>query len=98
MEKIEIVNINVNETFILDLIGMGNAGYTWIYKLIDEGIIKIFHEYINPVDPKPGERGIERFKITGIEKGSCMIEFCQIQIWEKDQPPNSVRKLQINVQ
>ena len=97
MVNVEIINLKLNENYTLDLVGMGTAGYTWIYNVDKENIVTISHQYIVPPNPKPGGRGIERFTISGIQRGSCIIEFRQIRSWEKDQPPLSVRKFQINV-
>ena len=97
MTDIEIINLKLKEDYIIDLIGMGNVGYSWVHDIDKENIVSISHEYIVPPNPKPGDRGIERFTIRGIQSGSCIIEFRQIQSWEKDQPPFSVRKFQVHV-
>ena len=97
MVNVEIINLKLNENYVLDLAGMGTAGYSWVYNVDKENIVTISHQYIVPPNPKPGGRGIERFTISGIQRGSYIIEFRQIRSWEKGQPPLSVRKFQINV-
>lgn len=97
MAEVEIINLKINEDHVLDLVGMGNIGYSWVYEMDKEDIVTISHQYIVAPNPKPGDRGTERFTIKGIHSGSCVIEFRQIQSWEKDQPPFSVRKFQVHV-
>lgn len=97
MSDAEIINLQVNEEHNIDLVGMGNVGYSWVYDMDNENVVTISHQYIVPPNPKPGDRGIERFTLRGIQSGSCIIEFRQIQSWEKDQPPFSVRKFQVHV-
>jgi predicted secreted protein len=97
MPEPDIVNLKLNDEFILDLTGMGNVGYTWVHEADHEGVVTISHEYIVPLDPKPGERGIERFTIRGVHPGSCTLVFRQIQSWEKDNPPFSVKEIRVNV-
>jgi hypothetical protein len=98
MTDIEHLNLKSEEFCTIDLTGMGNMGYSWIYSVNKENIASITHQYIVPHDPKPGEQGIERFTVRGINRGSCIIEFQQIQSWATDQPPLSVKKYQINVE
>jgi hypothetical protein len=97
MTEVEIIDLKLTESRVLDLIGMGNVGYSWVCDVDKENIVTISHQYIVPPNPKPGERGTERFTITGVGLGSCVIEFRHIQSWEKDQPPLSIRKFQVNV-
>ena len=97
MTETGILNLKVEEFCAIDLAGMGNMGYSWVYSVNKENIASVTHQYIVPPDPKPGGRGIERFTIRGINHGSCIIEFRQIQSWATDQPPLSVKKYQVNV-
>jgi predicted secreted protein len=97
MTEVEIINLKLDEDYTLDLLGMGTVGYSWIYNIDKKTIVKISHQYIVPPNPKPGDSGIERFTISGIRRGSCIIEFRQIQSWEKDKLPFSVKKFQVNV-
>lgn len=97
MNDIDIITLPANAEQVIDLPGMGNSGYSWVYDVHGENIMSISHQYIVPPNPKPGERGIERFTLKGEKPGSCTIEFRQIQSWEKDQPPLSVRKFRINI-
>ncbi len=97
MIKVEIINLKLHENYTLDLVGMGSAGYSWVYNVDNENILAISHRYLVPTNPEPGGRVTERFTISGIQRGSSVIEFRQIRKWEKDQPPLSVRKFQINV-
>jgi hypothetical protein len=92
MDEPEEIKIGLNTEHVIDLIGMGPAGYSWVYTMEKEDILTIFHRYITPPDPMPGESGIERFIIRGVNPGACMVEFRQIQSWEKDQPPLSAKK------
>lgn len=95
--EFETINLKLNDYYILDLVGMGTSGYSWVYSLDNENIIKISHRYIVPPDPKPGSTGTERFIIIGAMQGSCTIEFKQIRSWEKNLPPLSIRKFLVNV-
>lgn len=97
MNGTEEIKIKLNTEQIIDLIGMGPAGYSWVYTIEKVNILAISHEYIVPPDPKPGEAGIERFILRGINTGKCIVEFRQVQSWEKDQPPLSVRKFNVIV-
>jgi predicted secreted protein len=97
MADAEIIKLRLNEDHIIDLIGMGNSGYKWIYETVKEDILKVSHQYIVSQNPKPGEPGIERFTFKGIKKGSCLVEFRQVRSWEKDKPPLSVKKFRVNV-
>ena len=97
MVEVEIINLKLDENYALDLVGMGTAGYSWVYNTDKENIVTISHRYIVPPNPKPGGRGTERFTISGIQRGSCIIEFKQTRSWEKNRLPLSVRKFQINV-
>lgn len=95
--ELEIINLKLNEYYILDLVGMGTSGYSWVYSVDNENIIKISHRYIVPPDAKPGGTGTERFIIIGVMQGSCIIEFKQIRSWEKNLPPISIRRFLVNV-
>ena len=95
--EFETINLKLNDYYILDLVGMGTSGYSWVYSLDNENIIKISHQYIVPPDPKPGGTGTERFTIIGVMQGSCIIEFRQFRSWEKNLPPLSIRKFLVNV-
>jgi hypothetical protein len=92
-----ILNLKLEECCAIDLTGMGNMGYSWVFSVNKENIASVTHQYIVPPDPKPGDRGIERFTVRGNNHGSCIIEFRQIQSWATDQPPLSVKKYQVNV-
>ena len=91
------ITLEPNAAYILDLPGLGNCGYSWVYDLNKDNIVKISHQYIVPADPKPGDRGVERFTITGVQRGTCVIALKQIHSWEKDQPPLDSRNIQIHV-
>jgi predicted secreted protein len=91
------ITLAVGASHTLELPGLGNCGYTWVYAPDKEGVVKISHQYIVPPNPKPGERGIERFTINGVACGRCVIEFRQIQSWDKDQPPHDTRSVEVNV-
>jgi predicted secreted protein len=97
MPESTIITLDIGASYILDLPGLGNCGYTWVCDVNKENNVKILHQYIVPPNPKPGERGIERFTISGVRHGSCVIEFRQIHSWEKAQPPLDSRRVQVNV-
>lgn len=97
MKDFEYIELKVSENYIIDLIGMGNVGYSWIYQIDKKDLITISHQYIVPSDPKPGDRGIERFIISGNKPGLCQIEFKQIQSWEKSAAPYSIKNFQIKI-
>ncbi len=97
MAELEILNININEDYTIDLEGRGNSGYSWVYDNETTDIVKITHQYIVPPNPVPGGKGTERFTLKGTKAGVVTIEFRQIQSWLKDPPPLSVRTFQINV-
>jgi predicted secreted protein len=92
------ITLAVGASHVLDLPGLGNSGYTWVYAADKEGVVKISHQYIVPPNPKPGERGIERFTIDGVARGACLIEFRQVRSWEKDQPPLDTCRVKVNVE
>jgi len=96
--EVELIDLKLNDYYILDLTGMGTAGYSWVYTVDNENAVKISHRYIPPPDNNIGGIGIERFIIIGTLRGLCTIEFRQIRSWEKDRPPLSVRKLLVNVE
>jgi hypothetical protein len=96
--EVEIINLKLNGCYMLDLIGMGDAGYSWVYSMDKKNIVTISHQYIVPPNPKPGGTWIERFTIHGVQQGLCAIEFRQVQSWEKDRPPLSVRDFVVNVE
>ena len=97
MAGVTTISLKANAAYVLDLPGLGTCGYSWVYKLDKENLVKISHQYIVSPNSKPGERGIERFTITGIHCGKGMLEFKQIHSWEKDQPPLDIRKIQLQV-
>jgi predicted secreted protein len=97
MSDVTTVRLRPAESWVLDLIGMGPVGYSWVYEVNDEGIVEIAHRYIVPPNPKPGQQGIERFTISGVRPGSCLISFRHIQSWEKDQAPREIRTIQVTV-
>ena len=84
MAKVEIINLKLNENYALDLVGLGSAGYSWVYDIDNKDIVSISHRYLVPPHPKPGDSGTERFTISGVKRGSCIIEFRHIRSWEKD--------------
>jgi predicted secreted protein len=97
MNGIETINLKKGDSYIIDLVGMGNSGYSWIYEIDKENIVMILHEYIVSPNSKPGDQGIERFTIKGVQSGSCAIEFGQVHSWEKEQSALSVRKFLVHV-
>jgi hypothetical protein len=94
--EVELVDLKLNGFYILDLTGMAGAGYTWVYAIDKENIVKISRRYIHPSNI--GGVGIERFTIIGTMRGLCTIDFRQIRSWEKDKLPLSVRTLVVNVE
>jgi predicted secreted protein len=96
--EIELIDLKLNGYYILDLVGMATAGYSWVYTVDNENIVKISHRYITSPNKEIGSVGTERFTIIGIQRGLCTIDFRQIRSWEKDKPPLSVRKFLVNVE
>jgi predicted secreted protein len=97
MSEVTTIELRPKESWVLDLIGRGPVGYSWVYDVDNEGIVRISHQYIVPPNPKPGQQGLERFTITAIQPGSCLIKFRQIQSWEKDQAPLDTRTIRVDV-
>lgn len=96
--EVELIDLKLNGYYILELVGMATAGYSWVYTVDNENIVKISHRYIAPPNKEVGSVGTERFTIIGVRRGLCTIEFRQIRSWEKDKPPLSVRKFLVNVE
>ena len=97
MPETTTINLEPNAAYVLDLPGLGICGYSWVYDLKPANLVKISHQYIVPPNPKPGERGIERFTLTAVQRGACVLELKQIHSWEKDQPPLDQRTIQVKV-
>ena len=95
--EVELISFKLNGYYILDLVGMASAGYSWTYSIDNENIVKISSRYIAPSDNNVGGVGIERFTLIGVQRGLCTIEFRQSRSWEKDRQPLSVRKFLISV-
>lgn len=96
--EVELIDLKLNGYYILDLVGMASAGYSWVYSVDNENVVKISSRYVAPPNKEIGGAGIERFTIIGTTRGLCTIEFRQIRSWEKDRPPLSVRKFLVNVE
>jgi predicted secreted protein len=92
-----VVDLETNGSHTIELPGLGNCGYSWVWEADNDRIVRISHQYIVPENPKPGDRGIEQFTITGVKPGACVLSFKQIHSWEKDQPPLDARKIRVNV-
>jgi hypothetical protein len=98
MNETITVNISLKGFYVLELPGLGTSGYSWVYEVgKKDQVVAISHQYIVPPNPAPGQRGIERFTITGVQRGSCVIDFKQVQSWAKDQPPLDTRRVEVNV-
>lgn len=96
--EVELIDLKLNSYYILDLTGKASAGYSWVYTIDNENIVKISHRYIIPPDNKIGGAGIERFTIIGSSRGLCSIEFKQVRSWEKDKQPLSVKRFLVDVE
>ena len=97
MTETTTLDLELKATSAVDLPGLATSGYSWVYELSDPAVAKVSHEYIVAPDSKPGARGIDRFTITALQAGQCVLELKQIRSWEKDKAPINSRKIQISV-
>src|SRR5215813_403542 len=91
------IDLKVGSSHTIELPGLGTSGYTWVHDLEKENVVRISHQYVVPENPKPGQRGIEKFTFHGVGHGTCVVQFKQIQTWDKDQAPLDTRTVQIKV-
>ena len=97
MAETIVINLDIGASTSIDLTGRGPVGYSWVHDLAAADVVRISHQYIVPPNPVPGQRGIERFTFTGVGTGASVVNFRQIQSWEKDGAPLDQRTVHVNV-
>lgn len=98
----ETQTIHTGESFEINLIGKGTAGYEWLYKTNREDIISV-EQKKQPVKRSksiiPGSSADEVFTITALKKGNVTLHFYLVRTWEDDTvEPKDEKKIKIMVE
>ena len=81
-KKIEVV---VGESFVVSLAENPSTGFSWHYRIADQGVIALISDaYIHGGSNLPGSGGQHNWKFKALKKGSSKIIFSYYREWEKD--------------
>ncbi|HXC04878.1 MAG TPA: protease inhibitor I42 family protein [Bacteroidia bacterium] len=97
-EPIHPIILVTEQIIQIDLPGKGSSGYTWTFKCRTKDILKITRQYIIPDKHLAGGSGIERFSITALQPGTCIVDFQLSRSWETDRPPLESKSYLFTVQ
>lgn len=100
------IKVGVGEQYILTLIPIASAGYTWDYVVEGEpSVVDIAEAILRPPpsaesnrSPMPGTSFEEQFIIKGKKPGHTNIRFLLHRPWEQDKPPVDDRVFEVTVQ
>lgn len=97
-DKVELLNLNIGEEYIVKLPDRSTAGYSWFFEVNRDWIISI-KELDADLEPSQGQRNqdsslappgalrVVRFAVKGIKAGEALLRFYQIRPWETQQKP-----------
>ncbi|MDI3318856.1 protease inhibitor I42 family protein [Pinibacter soli] len=96
----ENISMNVNDTKTITLSGGGTTGYSWSFKAVPDGVVKVSSmpkaETAGSKGPVGGTND-DVFSITAIAKGSATVTFNFGRNWE-DKEPKKTNIYQISVE
>ena len=80
----------VKNTAVVELEGNPSTGYTWVYTVSPQGIVReVSNTYIanQTEDNRVGSGGKFIFTFEAIAEGEAEIVFSYLRVWEEDVPP-----------
>jgi len=84
------IKVFLGEKFLVSLNENPSTGYTWHYRIADEGIIAFaYDDYIHGESNMPGSGGKHYWEFKALKKGSTKIVFSIYRDWEKDKQQSS---------
>ncbi|MDH7464442.1 protease inhibitor I42 family protein [Chitinophagaceae bacterium 26-R-25] len=95
----ENIAMNVNETKTITLPGGGTTGYSWSFKAVPDGVVKVssMAKAASAGSKGPvGGTNDDVFSITAVAKGSATVTFKFARNWE-DKEPKKTNIYQIEV-
>jgi predicted secreted protein len=96
------IKLRVGETTIVQLKGLGTAGYQWTYSVNNnKSLVTISKDFIltdNTSRKNAGQSAEEAFIIKANKKGVVLITFLQQRSWEKNVDPVSQKKIKIVIE
>ena len=78
------------KTATIELEGNPSTGYTWVYTVSQEGVVReVSNEYIpdKHADGRVGSGGRFIFTFDALTTGEAKLTFSYLRIWEEDTPP-----------
>lgn len=75
------------ETDCIELTGNPTTGYTWLYQIEDESVIKL-DEVITYLGEERivGAPSLFSYKVTGLKTGKTKVNFIYLRPWEQQEP------------
>lgn len=95
----ENIAMNVNDTKTITLPGGGTTGYSWSFKAVPDGVVKVSPIAKTAAGSKGpvGGTNDDIFSITAVAKGSATVTFNFGRNWE-DKEPKKTNIYQIKVE
>ena len=99
------VELRVGELHLLELRGLGSAGYSWEPRVEGpEGVVEVRRapsgavERPQPGGPPPASGSLpESFEIAAVGPGRVSVRFALARSWEPDVPPLEQQSLDVRV-
>ncbi len=94
MHKLEL---KVGEQYVIELEGLGSAGYVWTFQLEDNASIVSIVKQIaapRPLSPSPEAFSApESFRVIARAPGRVVVTFVQRRPWEGNDVPSHAEKI-----
>ena len=98
------VELNVGETYTIELPSLGAAGYLWTYQVAENSSLVTISIEARPAQsnsaenlPRVGSSNNELFILKALKVGHSRVRLIQRRPWEQKQPPLKEHVLEIEI-
>ena len=95
MTEPEVISTTVSSNIEIELDALTSSGYVWEIIAVPDDIVKITGMFIYDNSQTAGGKNKERFTVTPLKQGECIIEFKQKRNWQKNAAALTVKKFKI---